>query len=200
MCDVGSGAGLPGIVLAIRRPGPRGHAPGAAAAPDRLPQRVVADLGLTASDGAAGAGGGRSAPRRLGMVTARAVAPLDRLVGWCAPAARPGVSCSRSRAHRPPTECPRPMPTLGRWGDRSRGPVLRGWSRGYPYCRSASPYVVARADDGLAATVRKEEPVTTTAQERAAVAWADPAPVGRRSPGLARRHESRRCFTWNGFT
>jgi 16S rRNA (guanine527-N7)-methyltransferase len=98
--DVGSGAGLPGIVLAVARPDL------AVVLLEPLARRVVfltlavAELGLaervsivrsraedwTARRSDAGSLGGALAD----VVTARALAPLDRLVGWCLPLVAPG--------------------------------------------------------------------------------------------------------------
>lgn len=92
--DVGSGAGLPGLVLAIRRPDLRVDLV------ESLQRRVdflveaVALLGLgeqvrvvrgRAEDRAV-----REVVGEAQWVTARAVAPLDRLVRWCLPLLRPG--------------------------------------------------------------------------------------------------------------
>jgi 16S rRNA (guanine527-N7)-methyltransferase len=84
--DVGSGAGLPGLVLAIAR------ADIAVTLVEPLARRTgfldeaVAMLGLsdqvTVVRGRAEEQVGRL---RAPVVTARAVAPLDRLVGWCLP-------------------------------------------------------------------------------------------------------------------
>ncbi|GIG89075.1 16S rRNA (guanine(527)-N(7))-methyltransferase RsmG [Plantactinospora endophytica] len=129
--DVGSGAGLPGIVLAIARPDLT------ITLVEPLARRAVflaevvdaLDLGETvtvlraraeelAASRREGAGGRRRRPTRAGrtggplpaapgapveladlpadlrvpadIVTARAVAPLDRLAGWCLPLAVPG--------------------------------------------------------------------------------------------------------------
>lgn len=90
--DVGSGGGLPGLVLAATRPDLQ------ITLLEPLLRRTVflgeciEELGL----GNAQVVRGRAEEwvGRLGadMVTARAVAPLDRLVGWCLPLLRPGGS------------------------------------------------------------------------------------------------------------
>jgi 16S rRNA (guanine527-N7)-methyltransferase len=90
--DVGSGAGLPGIVLAIVRPDLT------VALVESLTRRVaflleaVAALGLadrvSVVHARAEESAGRLAP--AGVVTARAVAPLDRLAAWCLPLASVG--------------------------------------------------------------------------------------------------------------
>ena len=92
--DVGSGAGLPGLALAIRRPDLRVDLV------EPLQRRVtflaeaVDRLGLGDSVRVVR---GRAEERALlaevgatEWVTARAVAPLDRLVGWCLPMLRSG--------------------------------------------------------------------------------------------------------------
>ena len=91
ICDVGSGAGLPGIVVAALRP----TQPVALVEPllrrATFLTEVIDDLGLTqvtvvrarAEDYA------RHTPDH-DTVIARAVAPLGRLAGWCLPLLRPG--------------------------------------------------------------------------------------------------------------
>jgi 16S rRNA (guanine527-N7)-methyltransferase len=88
--DVGSGAGLPGVVLAIARPDLRvslvepllRRTVFLAETVEALGLRNVEVLRNRAEDWA-----GRLA---ADVVTARAVAPLERLVGWCLPLVRPG--------------------------------------------------------------------------------------------------------------
>jgi 16S rRNA (guanine527-N7)-methyltransferase len=92
--DVGSGAGLPGIPLAIRRPDL------AVTLVEPKQRRVeflvelVDLLGLgdrvRVVRGRAEDEDVRERVGRTQWVTARAVAPLDRLVGWCLPLLRPG--------------------------------------------------------------------------------------------------------------
>ena len=91
ICDLGSGAGLPGIVVAALRPGQ------AVTLLEPLLRRatflteVADDLGLShvtvvrarAEDYA------RQTPDHDSVI-ARAVAPLERLVGWALPLMRPG--------------------------------------------------------------------------------------------------------------
>jgi 16S rRNA (guanine527-N7)-methyltransferase len=83
--DVGSGAGLPGVVLAIARPDLSLILLEPLARRVTFLEEVVGELGLTnvtVVRGRAEESIGRlSAP----VVTARAVAPLDRLATWCLP-------------------------------------------------------------------------------------------------------------------
>jgi 16S rRNA (guanine527-N7)-methyltransferase len=89
--DVGSGAGLPGLVMAIRRPDLQVVLLEPLQRRTDFLQETWTTLGLTnvevlrlrAEDVPA------DIPR-ADVVTARAVAPLDRLVGWCLPLLRPG--------------------------------------------------------------------------------------------------------------
>lgn len=90
--DVGSGAGLPGIVLAVARPDLSVVLVEPLARRTTFLTEAVAVLDLagtvTVVRGRAEelAAGTPTAPfRSADIVTARAVAPLDRLVGWCLP-------------------------------------------------------------------------------------------------------------------
>ncbi len=89
--DIGSGAGLPGIPLAIARPDLRVTLVEPLERRTRFLVEVVGSLGLSncrvvrgrAEEVVAGCGG-------ADVVTSRAVAPLHRLVTWSAPLARDG--------------------------------------------------------------------------------------------------------------
>lgn len=92
--DVGSGAGLPGVVLAIRRPDLRVDLVEPMSRRIDFLQTTLVDLGL---EGAVHVVQGRADDpvvlARVGQaqwVTARAVAPLDRLARWCLPILAPG--------------------------------------------------------------------------------------------------------------
>ncbi len=88
--DVGSGAGLPGLALAVARPDLDVHLVEPMLRRTTWLQGVVDRLGLTGVEvhrGRAEELAGRlSAP----WVTARAVARLDRLARWCVPLLEPG--------------------------------------------------------------------------------------------------------------
>jgi 16S rRNA (guanine527-N7)-methyltransferase len=90
--DVGSGAGLPGIPLAIVRPDIRLTLLEPMARRIAWLQEVVDTLGLDV-EVMRGRAEEPEVRRRLGgsdVVTARAVAPLERLAKWCLPLLRPG--------------------------------------------------------------------------------------------------------------
>ena len=89
--DVGSGAGLPGIVLAVARPDISVILVEPLARRTSFLVEAVAILELknvTVQRGRAEEMIGKLPP--ADVVTARAVAPLDRLAGWCLPLARIG--------------------------------------------------------------------------------------------------------------
>lgn len=85
LVDVGSGAGLPGIALAIARPDLAVHLVEPMLRRTTWLEAVVAELGLTSVTVHRGRAeefaGSLSAP----FVTARAVARLDKLARWCVP-------------------------------------------------------------------------------------------------------------------
>ena len=95
--DVGSGAGLPGLVLAIARPDLTVTLIEPLARRTSFLIEAVQQLGLTkmvrvfrgrAEEAAAGSRD--TTPLSGDIVTARAVAPLDRLAAWCLPLVVPG--------------------------------------------------------------------------------------------------------------
>jgi 16S rRNA (guanine527-N7)-methyltransferase len=91
--DVGSGAGLPGIVLAVARPDLYITLVEPLARRTAFLSEAVTALGLESTVTVVR---GRAEdvvdgpPAGADVVTARAVAPLDRLAGWCLPLAKVG--------------------------------------------------------------------------------------------------------------
>ncbi|GGK93270.1 16S rRNA (guanine(527)-N(7))-methyltransferase RsmG [Mangrovihabitans endophyticus] len=90
--DIGSGAGLPGIVLAVARPDLTITLVEPLARRTAFLSEAVTALGL---DSTVTVVRGRAeelvgGPPAADVVTARAVAPLDRLAGWCLPLAAVG--------------------------------------------------------------------------------------------------------------
>ncbi len=90
--DVGSGAGLPGIPLALARPDTTVVLLEPLLRRATFLAEVVADLGLGDRVSVVRARAEEVARQQPGydVVVARAVAPLDRLAGWCLPLLRPG--------------------------------------------------------------------------------------------------------------
>jgi len=89
--DVGSGAGLPGVPLAIARPDLKVVLLEPMARRVEWLTDVVAELGIPI-EVVRGRAEEPDVQRRLGgadVVTARAVAPLAKLAGWCLPLVRP---------------------------------------------------------------------------------------------------------------
>ncbi|MEO8106777.1 MAG: 16S rRNA (guanine(527)-N(7))-methyltransferase RsmG [Actinomycetes bacterium] len=91
VCDLGAGAGLPGIVLALMRPDLRMTLLEPLLRRATFLEEVVADLDLGATSvvRARAEDYQRERPAH-DVVVARAVAPIDRLAGWAMPLLRPG--------------------------------------------------------------------------------------------------------------
>jgi 16S rRNA (guanine527-N7)-methyltransferase len=94
LVDVGSGAGLPGLVIAIRRPDVQVQLLEPLERRTKFLVEAIDFLGLgaqvTVVRGRAGDPSIKKMLHGASYVSARAVAPLDRLVGWCMPLLRPG--------------------------------------------------------------------------------------------------------------
>ena len=90
VCDVGSGAGLPGIVMAIRRPDLAVTLVEPLLRRTTFLEEVVADLGLENVEVVRGRADALHGRRTFDVVTSRAVAPMDRLSRWSLPLVRSG--------------------------------------------------------------------------------------------------------------
>ena len=90
VCDIGSGAGLPGVVLAIRRPDLSVTLVEPLLRRTTFLEEVVADLGLSNVEVVRGRAESLHGSREFDVVTSRAVAPLERLLSWSLPLCRTG--------------------------------------------------------------------------------------------------------------
>ena len=85
VCDIGSGAGLPGLVMAIRRPDLRVTLVEPLQRRTSFLDEVVGELALTNVEVVRARAEALHGKRTFDVVTSRAVAPLDRLAGWSLP-------------------------------------------------------------------------------------------------------------------
>src|SRR3954469_10497270 len=90
VCDIGSGAGLPGLVLAIRRPDLRLTLVEPLLRRTAFLSEAVTELGLDNVEVVRARAEELHGVRDFDLVTSRAVAPLERLVGWSMPLVRRG--------------------------------------------------------------------------------------------------------------
>jgi 16S rRNA (guanine527-N7)-methyltransferase len=89
VCDIGSGAGLPGLVLAIARPDLRMTLVEPLLRRTTYLSEVVDELGLGNVEVIRGRADALHGERRFDVVTSRAVAPLGRLLEWSMPLVSP---------------------------------------------------------------------------------------------------------------
>jgi 16S rRNA (guanine527-N7)-methyltransferase len=90
VADVGSGAGLPGVVLALLRPDVTVVLVEPLLRRSTFLEEVVAELGLRTAVVRRARAEELAGSLLVDAVVARAVAPLDRLAGWSLPLLRPG--------------------------------------------------------------------------------------------------------------
>jgi len=89
VCDIGSGAGLPGLVLAIARPDLRVTLVEPLLRRTTFLAEVAEQLALDHVEVVRGRADALHGQRSFDVVTSRAVAPLDRLLGWSMPLVAP---------------------------------------------------------------------------------------------------------------
>jgi 16S rRNA (guanine527-N7)-methyltransferase len=130
LVDIGSGAGLPGVVLAMLRPSLQVTLLEPLLRRSVFLEECVAELGL-ANATVLRARAEEKAAARIGadVATARAVAPLDRLVGWAAPLLRPGGQLLAIKGQSAADELAAARPALSRLGVRSAEVLQAGHGR-----------------------------------------------------------------------
>lgn len=117
VADVGSGAGLPGLVLAIARPDLKVTLIEPLLRRTTYLEEIVADLGLTNVEVVRS----RSEDvrdRQFDVVTSRAVAALDKLAGWSMPLVRRGGAMVAMKGSRAAEEIEQSSKALKRWSSR----------------------------------------------------------------------------------
>ncbi len=133
MVDIGSGAGLPGIVLAMLRPSLEVTLLEPLLRRAVFLEECVAELGLAnATVLRARAEDKDAAQLRTDIATARAVAPLDRLAGWAARLLRPGGQLLAIKGQSAEEELVAARPVLSRLGVRSAEVLQAGHGRVVP--------------------------------------------------------------------
>jgi 16S rRNA (guanine527-N7)-methyltransferase len=114
--DLGSGAGLPGIVLAILLPGARVTLLEPLARRVEFLHESVASLGLGNVQVVRGRAEDLAGQVLADVVTSRAVAPLDKLAGLSTGLARPGGRVLAIKGASAETELAKARPVLARLG------------------------------------------------------------------------------------
>jgi 16S rRNA (guanine527-N7)-methyltransferase len=110
--DVGSGAGLPGVPLALARPDLSFVLLEPLLRRATFLQEVVAELGLTNVRVRRARAEEVAGDERADAVVSRAVAPLPKLLGWCLPLTAPGGTVLAMKGDRGADELAAASPTL----------------------------------------------------------------------------------------
>jgi 16S rRNA (guanine527-N7)-methyltransferase len=120
LLDVGSGGGFPGMVIAIVRPELDVHLLDATAKKTAFLRAAADELGVavTVHTGRAEELARSDLGGSFDLVTARAVAPLSRLLPWTIPFLRPGGVLCAVKGERWHEELRAAEPLLGRLGAR----------------------------------------------------------------------------------
>jgi len=114
--DLGSGAGLPGLVLAIRRADLQVVLVEPLLRRATFLTEAVEALGLTNVDVRRARGEELAGKVEVDVVTARAVAPLARLAGWSLPLLRPGGRLLALKGEQAEAELAAAQPALKKLG------------------------------------------------------------------------------------
>jgi 16S rRNA (guanine527-N7)-methyltransferase len=114
--DLGSGAGLPGVVLAILLPGIKMTLLEPLARRVDFLNECIAALDLTNVRVVRGRAEEYAGRLMADVVTSRAVAPLDKLCGLCAAVARPGGRVLAIKGSSAEAELVKARPVLARMG------------------------------------------------------------------------------------
>ena len=104
VADLGSGAGLPGVPLALARPDLEVTLVEPLLRRSRFLSEVVETLGLDRVEVVRSRGEELHGRRTFAVVTSRAVAPLERLLGWSVPLVATGGSVVAMKGASAPEE------------------------------------------------------------------------------------------------
>ena len=126
--DLGSGAGLPGIPLALARPDVSVTLVEPLQRRVIFLQEVLAELAVTNPQVKVEVIRGRAEQvnRTFNVVTARALAPLERLVGWAAPLIAPGGMLVALKGSSAQQEIDQAQAQLAKAGLRASVDVFQG--------------------------------------------------------------------------
>jgi 16S rRNA (guanine527-N7)-methyltransferase len=116
VADVGSGAGLPGVVLALSRADLHLTLIEPLLRRAEFLSEVVDELGLSGVEVVRARAEELAGERSFDVVTARAVAPLDRLVSWALPLCRVGGELIALKGKSAVDEVTTAADTLRRYG------------------------------------------------------------------------------------
>jgi 16S rRNA (guanine527-N7)-methyltransferase len=130
LVDIGSGAGLPGVVLAMLRPSLQVILLEPLLRRSVFLEECVAELGLSNATVLRARGEDKAAAHiEADVATARAVASLDRLAGWAARLLRPGGELLAIKGQSADEEIAAAQPVLSRLGVRSAEVLQAGHGR-----------------------------------------------------------------------
>lgn len=116
VCDVGSGAGLPGVVLAIARPDLTVTLVEPLLRRTTFLDEVVVALELDNVSVLRARAEALHGTARFDVVTSRAVAPLPRLAAWCLPLVSPTGAMIAMKGDRAAAEIEEAAAELRTWG------------------------------------------------------------------------------------
>jgi 16S rRNA (guanine527-N7)-methyltransferase len=163
VCDIGTGAGLPGLVVAIARPDLRMTLVEPLLRRTTFLDEVVTELGLDQVRVVRGRAEDLHGAEAFDVVTSRAVAPLERLLGWSMPLVAPTGALVAMNGQSVHEEI------------ASAHDFLTTWRCGVPEVFEVGTGVV--------------EPPTTVVR----VPWADPARIGWPLARESKRRRQRRA-------
>ncbi|MCW2784627.1 MAG: rRNA m(7)G-527 methyltransferase [Marmoricola sp.] len=126
VCDVGSGAGLPGLVMAIRRPDLDVTLVEPLLRRTTFLEEVVAELGLDNVQVRRARAEEVHGSALFDVVTSRAVAPMERLTRWSLPLVRSGGSFLAMKGSSAQEELAVAGRVLQREGGRLQGVIELG--------------------------------------------------------------------------
>ncbi|MGH3251718.1 MAG: 16S rRNA (guanine(527)-N(7))-methyltransferase RsmG [Trebonia sp.] len=130
LVDIGSGAGLPGVVLAMLRPSLQVILLEPLLRRSVFLEECVAELGLSNATVVRARAEEKSVTRlKADIATARAVAPLGRLADWAARLLRPGGELLAIKGRSAEEEVVAARPVLSRLGVRSTEVLQAGHGR-----------------------------------------------------------------------